>query len=410
VKELLQLFADIIRYTPPTEQFPTVFIQGSTGIGKTTVNRDLAAALNSLYEDHECTMTFCNLAGQEAPDIVGLPTEINGVVFFAEPWWFNHAEDMNDSKLLSRKSYLDKIKKIFKDIPKNRLPERVLNLDEVNRISPDSFAPAMNIILEGKHQNKRMKARTLIIAAGNMSLDTGDENYAVNEFDPAQRDRLLSVRLVPSLKEWKDWAGDTVHEGIIRWVEKNKDFVKAFNTTKGVVSLRRITKLGQTLNECPEEYIENQTRCRLLINAFIPNQLVEGVNLEVQNATGDLDAEKVIKEYPKHQKKVIKFVKQNKLDIIHQVCDRLIDCLLDNEKAKGKKQTSKEKVVKHISDFLLDVPRANAFKILNQLPPLIREHEHAQHLLSSMSKNQKIMELCKIAAKENVAKKEEEDS
>ena len=396
IRELFQLFADIIRYTPLEKQYPTVFILGSTGIGKTTICRDMAKIL-------DCPITFCNLAGQEAPDIVGLPTEKDGVVHFAKPWWFDHGEDMNDCFQGSRDKYIEKVKKIFKGIPKERSPQRILNLDEMNRIQPDSFGPAMNIILEGKHQEASMKLRTLIIAAGNLNTDEGDENYSVNEFDPAQRDRLLSVRLVPELKEWKSWAGDTVHPGIISWISKNKEYVKAFNSEKGLVSLRRLTQLGLTLKEAAETgFIDNDTRCRMLISAWVPIQIADAIMLEVKNSADSLEVSDVLNDYDRIRSKVKAKVKKSQLDIIHQICDGIVDFLGDEDQHKN---LDEEALGNNLMSFLKDIPRTSTYKVCSALVDSVGRSRLSLNLLHMLCKDETFISICQMAQNENVGKK-----
>ena len=358
ISELFTFLIDLINLTDSSEHFPAVCILGTAGCGKTTIGKDLGRFLQR-------PVTFCNLAGMEAPDLIGIPQSRNGVVYFDRPWWFDHAEDMLADQFYGgkdpndNKDYVKEIQKLFANsIPEEKKPERILVLDEVGRVTPDSFGPVMNVILEGMHQCNRMQKRTLIIATSNLSSGSGDEDYAVQEFDTAQKDRMIRIRLSVTFAEWKKWAASSVHPGVLAWAKNNQRAVRAFFPASGSISLRRLTKLGQALNRADKEFLGSK-RLHLYVSAVVPALLVPGVIDQIRTSAENISAEDIADNYPEIRSKFVGSGLSNDLGIIMNLADELLSLLSSTK-------LSQDKVV-NVGNFLSDCPSSVGASLLEQL-------------------------------------------
>lgn len=373
VREFYRTIALILQHTPATEQYPTVYLLGSTGTGKTTQVRDLARALS-------IPITFLNVGGQEGPDLLGLPTERDGRVFFAQPWWFDHQEDMNSDTDQTNPAYVEQLKAIFSCIPQERMPQRILFLDELNRIHPDAFNSIMNVVLEGRHQDKKMSKRTLIICAGNLNQETGDESYTVNEFDPAQRDRLIQLHVKPTITEWVTYAAPLVHPGIVEWAETHPDKIRSFNIEKGAVSLRRLTQLGVLLKEASEELIMSPD-ILLLTGSLIPTLLAPEVVAFVRKANESLTLDAILSDYSSIRPRIKRFLDGNILSPIHRICDEVSKATSLPEK----------NLPAGLFEFLEDIPTPSLYQTLRSCTSNVKQDPKIFNLLESCGKRPEIV-------------------
>ena len=346
-KQTAQLLVDIIKYTPRNAPYPVVMLCGPTGGGKTTFVQDLGRSMSR-------PVVVCELAGMEPPDIVGLPAEKDGICVFAKPWWFNSLEDTNEQRTDFCSEWIDYLRNLVKDIPEEQLPDRILFMDELNRAHPDTQNPVMNILLECRHQGEYMKYRTLIIGAGN--LNTSKDDYNVNEFGTAVKDRVRMIEFRPTFSEWVQFCGDRIHPGIISYVEKNKSLIRNFDQEKGIISLRTIYKVGEMLNDFPVR--EEPARAKALIGAFLPVHLVQNVYTEVVNTVDTISPEDILSGFTKNKNNVAvnlqRAVESKRVDILNVVVERTYDELLKCERVS-------KKLVNNVLEFIKALPKPIAF-------------------------------------------------
>lgn len=385
--QLFELVANIIRLTPPDQQFPTIFVGGSTGSGKTSITRDISRCLKTI-------MVFLNIGGQEGPDVTGLPADKEGDVHYAAPWWFDWIKDMNGESSLVAKEYLTEMtNKYFADIPKEQLPERLLFLDELTRIMPDAFDAGMNIILEGRHQARKMKLRTLIITAGNINV-TDDDKYIVNEFDPAQKNRLIMVELTPTYEDWARYAKYVVHPCILDWVKNNQKTISSFNlSAKNGVTLRRITTLGIMLKNLPFEQHHNPPPdIRLLVNAMANPKIGPDI-VRAMRSSSNLTSDDILYKYPTKRDLIQSCVQAGTIEMLSRPLDQLELWVKQKAKEYQDKKDQFQTPVANLVSYLEDVPTPISAALLSRCLPMVLENPLAERLYCDASNSDKLLQV-----------------
>jgi hypothetical protein len=108
-----------------------------------------------------------------------------------------------------------------------------LLLDELNRAQPDVKQSALQLVLEKEiHQHSLPYYRgkpTLIMAC----VNPADENYQVQELDPALNDRFLTITVEADAESWVRYArSEGVINPILSFITNNPDRIVA--SVKGV--------------------------------------------------------------------------------------------------------------------------------------------------------------------------------
>jgi hypothetical protein len=318
------------------------------------------------------------MSGKEPTDIIGYPYRVTEdgqeVMKLAPPTWFNGFKSTNRDDDIISQSWLKEVETLLGDVPEDRKPQRVLIMDEYNRVPPDTFGPMMNRVLTQTHQGEKMIHRTLIILTGNQNT-TADDNYNINILDPAQKDRVREVTVSPTLEEWVSVVKGDIHEGVLNYVRANLEHVNAFSQ-KGFLSLRTMTKLGRRLRNLPDDTIRD--RGQTIINMFVPQGAGINIFQFVLETTGNINAMNIITMYEKISKDVRKLAAQKEIPQLTVLAEKVIPALVEYGKSilhdpewneKTKKATS------NVLNFLLDAPAPIVVKILKDAGEVVMDKD-----------------------------------
>lgn len=147
-----------------------LLLRGPHGIGKSAIPAERARATGKRLLDVRLSLFT-------EGDLIGVPDhnriKETGVTTFAPPDWLHTA----------------------------CTEACVLFLDEINRATPGVQNSAFQLVLDREVKGMRLHPDTLVMAAINDAPE-----YSVNEMDPALLDRFVTYDLVPTVKDWTDWA------------------------------------------------------------------------------------------------------------------------------------------------------------------------------------------------------------
>jgi len=153
----------------------SVRMVGLHGIGKSQIVEEFASENNFHIET-------LFLSQQEVADLIGIPTEADGVTYWSKPVWLKRMEDANSEG-----------------------KQCICFLDEISRASLEVRQSALQLVLEGKiheHQLPKINGiKTFVVAADNPS-----DLYQTDELDPALLDRFANFNVEVDVKGWLDWA------------------------------------------------------------------------------------------------------------------------------------------------------------------------------------------------------------
>jgi hypothetical protein len=137
--------------------------------------------------------------------------------------------------------------------------ECVLFLDELNRANLQVQNAALELVL-----NREINGHKLPVTNGNESyviaaVNPADENYNVQEFDPALLDRFLSYEKKPDAEGWLQWAQlNDVHPIIRRFIAKKPAYIHTTSETEKVTPTPRSwTKLSDSIYAIEKSNIDN---------------------------------------------------------------------------------------------------------------------------------------------------------
>jgi len=386
---LTQALADLVANTNPQESFDVIALMGAHGIGKSQWGKYLARSW-------DIPIIIETMSGKEPTDIIGNPY-VDGkaqATVLAPPSWFDRMNTSINPEEPFSPQWLKKIRDILSQVPKERRPERILMMDEYNRVHPDTFGPMMNMVLTGEHHGKKMKSRTLIILAGNLNKNSGD-SYNVNELDDAQSSRIREVEIQALFEEWEMVVEKDVHPGIVSFVKDNKDALNAFSK-KGNLDLRTLTRLGKRLKNMQPQTIEK--RGRILINLFVPTYQTSKLYQYVIAAAKQLSMNDIFTNYPSCQKKVQKMVLAKDVSLLRSLAAKLVSEL---EEKDSLSISAKEKTIISTNVFLFvkDLDKPSAYKsirtfmekaidkgLIYEVMCLMAKDEYFRNLIKSVRK------------------------
>lgn len=181
----------------------SIFVWGAPGIGKTQILKQVA---NELGVD----LIVWHLSVVEPADFMGVP----GVT--------------TDSTGKKRTTF--HLPEIF---PTSNGPENkgaILFFDELNRANESVLAAGLGLALDGKVGSYTLPSKVLVVAAGNRK----EEVPSVTDIEPALSNRFAHVNLVPSFKNFEDYAltlgKSKVHPDVLAFLDFDKQFFHRLDT------------------------------------------------------------------------------------------------------------------------------------------------------------------------------------
>lgn len=170
----------------------TIFLQGSPGIGKSSVVRQASRELGINFIDLRLSLL-------DPTDLRGLPFLDDGKAVWAPPVF------------LPRKD------------------EGILFLDEINAAPPTVQASALQLVLDRQVGEYKLPDGWMIVAAGNKETDR-----AVTFRMPSNlSNRFQNIMVEPDLEAWKRWAySNNIYPGIISFLNFRPDLLTDFKPGK----------------------------------------------------------------------------------------------------------------------------------------------------------------------------------
>lgn len=393
-KEFYKLLKTIIVTNPTDKPFPTAFLVGDTGIGK---DSNVAAICKTL----KIPGAVVNLGGAEPSDIQGLPyKDEKNLTRWTFPYWFEDSD--RDVGGVENPA----IAKLFDDVPKEKMPTRIILMNEFNRVNSDVFNPVMDFILMHTMHGKKMSGRPLVIAAGN--INTSDKSgFCVNDLDDAQKARLRWVEIKPDVLEWAAFAKSVdCDKAVIDFVRKNKTIVRVWNKEHKGVDLRTLTELGIRLKNMSnadfEEYGES------FVRMWLPIEIASPLCAERKLAIDDLDVENVLDDFATNKDKIRGYVKDRKLSYITHIVKATIEYIkelpseslkLTGEKNKKalKELTDRKKIrFNNLIPMLKEFPREITADFSRQIGDMVKQPELSvivKEVLDTLSTDDELVEI-----------------
>lgn len=153
----------------------TVHMVGLHGIGKSKIVEQFA-------QENNIHLEILMLSQNEVADLIGIPTEKDGVTYWSKPVWLDRAEKAS----LQGKHCL-------------------LFLDEIARAPLEVRQAALQLVLDRRihehHLPEFNGLKALVVAADNPS-----DTYQTDELDPALLDRFMTYSVETDIDGWLKWA------------------------------------------------------------------------------------------------------------------------------------------------------------------------------------------------------------
>ena len=189
-----------------------LLLWGHAGLGKSELCEQVANELNIPF-------VATNLSTLEAPDLQGLPLIKDNMTTYARPGLLPQGE------------------------------RGIWLLDEINRAPLEIRQALMQLLTTRTVNGHKLGESWLIVAAGNLSDD--NQQYSVDELDPALEDRFAHYRLVPQMKTVVKYLKDKhgmEHLGV-RWLSSDNSIVSV--SGRGA-SPRSFDAMCKALTYCPD--------------------------------------------------------------------------------------------------------------------------------------------------------------
>tara|TARA_R100000951_G_scaffold73774_2_gene62162 strand:- start:579 stop:1589 length:1011 start_codon:yes stop_codon:yes gene_type:complete len=168
-----------------------IYIQGSVGLGKTSVARAVAKEIKAKYWELRCAEID--------------PFEIAGGMF------------------------LDEKTETSRRFPNEILPTKkvVLCLDEITQAQADCESVLLKLVQEGQVGKTKLHKDTIIIATGNAVADRA----GCKRMGTALRDRFIFVEIEANAMEWLDWyeAQDDHNVAVAEYIKDNPEMIHQYD-------------------------------------------------------------------------------------------------------------------------------------------------------------------------------------
>ena len=219
----------------------SVMLHAKHGVGKSSVVRqvaeELAAETGESHGFWDVRLSQC-----EVGDIKGLPDadrEAQVIRFLKQEWW-----------------------------PRDKDSKGILFFDEINRASKDVLQAVFEICLDRRLDGEDLPDGWRVVAAVN-----SDDDYDVQELDPALHDRWFHIDFDPSVKDWTSWAREnSVEPAVIEFVSRNHNLldppVGNLEAGRTYPSRRSWERLSKTLKNMGGQ-VESSTTLYHLTCSFI---------------------------------------------------------------------------------------------------------------------------------------------
>tara|TARA_R110002012_G_scaffold20689_4_gene73117 strand:+ start:3813 stop:4817 length:1005 start_codon:yes stop_codon:yes gene_type:complete len=188
-----------------------IYIQGSVGLGKTAIARQVADQLKLKYTELRCAELD--------------PFEIAGGM------------------------YLDVETETSRRFPNELIPTKkaLVCLDEITQAQADCESVLLKLVQEGQVGKTKLHKDTVLIATGNSVADRA----GCKRMGTALRDRFIFVEIEADAGEWVDWyeSQDDCNEAVAEYIKTNPELIHQYDTKleENQPSPRNWHRLGKVL-------------------------------------------------------------------------------------------------------------------------------------------------------------------
>lgn len=242
----------------------------------------------------------------------------------------------------------------------------MLFLDERNRALPGVKQAVFQLADSKAFYGHVLHNESRICVAENVG-----QNYQVEQSDPAEVSRWVTVELEPDHEDWLKWADGKVHPACIEFIRANKKLLEHtgnFEPEKKYPDRRSWFKLDQELQRLGLYEDENPNRVNLqyiMCGAFLGNEAGTKYDHFLMNREREIKATDILKDWNKAKKRLSRGQKGITNEQYVEATAKLGDWLKDVKNVLTKDQA------KQYAKFMHDCPpepRMSAWALLQKNP------------------------------------------
>lgn len=327
----IESFLEVAKILPVTT---SILMRGNHGIGKSKLAK-LIGELRASKELDGIEREFIDirLSQMTDGDMLGLPSTDGKVTRWNPMEWFQKA----------------------------CTKPCTLCLDELNRATGEVMQASFQIILDRELAGMKLHKDTIVISAINTA-----SQYSVNEVDPALLDRFFVCDLVPTPKDWLNWAEtknesklikQNVHPIIVDFIRGNEawlDTPKDLADPTDVAPSRRSWEfVSDALVKCGVVNDPDDARFLTLCKGFLGQEAALTFRKFAKEQDRQISAEDVLNSYT--SKKVQKKLRNADGNVTQDLFNELIQKVASHCHGTEMKDLT-DKQGKNVAAFMKDLP------------------------------------------------------
>ncbi len=272
----------------------------------------------------------------------------------------------------------------------------VLFLDERNRALDAVKQSIFEICDSRQFYGHKLHPETRVIIAENVG-----DSYQVQQCDPAEVSRTVTVELDTTYDEWLEYAKTRCHEAVVDFIRQEGEKVLEFRGANGVYEPNKKYPDRRSWMKLNDELVkgnvfdnEDTTLLRIMAAGFLGPET--GIKFEgfVKNRDRQVSAKEVLQDWKKAKARLSN---KGTREISNEKYVELTAKISDLVGKKDFKMS--ENQADQIADFLKDCPpepRMNCFSSLqNNIPSLLLVHKRVSLLIASTANGETVEALQK---------------
>lgn len=322
----------------------TTMLVGHHGVGKSEGVKQFANEIGFKYFD-------LRAGTQDTGDLIGLA---------------DFVVDERGIKIATKFMTPDWLKDLVDHCEQNPDKGAIVFIDEINRARPDVLQALFQLVLDYKMHTVTLPKNCYVIAA--MNPDTEDYNVT-NMDDKALLDRFCHIKVSPSTGEWLDYAKKAKFSPeVINFIQESPESLKDVELIP--IDFKDVVKPSPRSWAAVHRLVEAKTPKNLLrelIFGLVGSSLGIAFMESLENSEKPISGEMIATEFSKHSDKIKKFSKStkgNRIDLIKNSCDSLLEYA--KTKQENKETFTKEEEA-NIQDFLITIPVDIAFDLCKKM-------------------------------------------
>ena len=299
--EIIELIALAYRANQP------VLLEGPHGVGKSQLLEEAAGHLG-------IEVIVRDLSLMEPPDLIGLPTQVNGRTMYAPP------------SFLPSKG------------------QGILVFEELNRSERYMMSPCLQLLTARSLNDYRLPSGWLPVAA----INPAGENYDTRELDPALLSRFLRIQVEADVKSWLAWASTNgVHPAVQKYVSALPSIFDSTNPRSWTYASNVLAAF--TMNDKESRHTLLAALAGLVGEAHAKAFLKVYRNNEVM-----VSPDQVIRHYSSVRASVLSWRKDKRTDMLESIAHGV---MVELQSATTCEEISSSKALsKSLREFIGDLP------------------------------------------------------